>query len=159
MSSIRSKAILRRSNVLQISLRFNRRALIACLIALMIHISVFVEAAWPATASDSTAITYLEDKFDSYSQSNIMKIVAGPVSKNLYIKYRLYIGSYNNQAIKKLDTSDNKVWETGYDVSSTGLSFSIDSNEQNIYLESNQADLSVIRISASDGSIVNQVTL
>ena len=158
MTSTKSKTIWRQSNGLPSSFKFKRRALIACLIAIMICSSVFVEANWPATASVSTAITYLKDNYSTYSQTRIYRPVIGPVSKNLYLLYSLISGSYDC-AIRKLDASNNLVWQTGYGLVPAPKGMRIDSNEQNIYLERLATTLTVLRLSASDGSISSQVTL
>ena len=85
--------------------------------------------------------------------------MVGPVSKNLYTAYDLYTGTKDHFGIKKIDTSDNIVWNKGYELYSAIKSSNIDSNELNIYLETYDTDLSVIKLSVNDGSIVNQVKL
>ena len=58
-----------------------------------------------------------------------------------------------------MDSSDSQIWLTSFALDPTVKCLSVDSSEQNVYIASKTDPISVIRLSANDGTIVSRQTL
>ena len=81
-------------------------------------------------------------------------IVVGPVSNSLYYLYAL--SSPNGSVVRKVDVSGSQTWMASFAFWPIIKSLSVDANEQSVYLESFTNPLVVLKLAASDGSIVSQ---
>ena len=58
-----------------------------------------------------------------------------------------------------MDSSDSQIWLTSFALDPTVKCLSVDPSEQNVYIASNTNPITVMRLSAGDGTIVSQQTL
>ena len=68
----------------------------------------------------------------------------------------VYFISSNAAIIRKVDASGSQTWITSFEFNSIWKSLSVDAAEQSVYLVSLINPLFVLRLAASDGSIVSQ---
>ena len=73
--------------------------------------------------------------------------------------YSSISGGGATAAVVRLDSSNNPVWNKGYDFVAYQKCFKIDSNEQNIYIMTGTSSIQVVRLSTSNGSIEAQYEL
>ena len=55
-----------------------------------------------------------------------------------------------------MDSSGTQIWITSFALTSDGKSLSVDAAEQSVYLASQTTPQVVLRLSATDGSVVSQ---
>ena len=158
MAKQKNETFLILSNMLKAFSRFKKRARIACLLILMICSSAFVDASCSSSISPLTATNFISYGYSGYSYCYGLSIVIGPISKDLYISSYLYSDT-SYIAIAKLDLSNNPIWQYGFQFSTLVRDLKIDSNEQNAYIRVGDRSYDVIRLSTSDGSIVDQYSL
>ena len=58
-----------------------------------------------------------------------------------------------------MDSSDSQIWLTSFTFEPTLKCLSVDPSEQNVYIASKTNPITVMRLSARDGTIVSQQTL
>ena len=112
-------------------------------------------ATCPPSVPLSATITSEQCTFSGFSSFETYGVAGGPVSNSLYYLYRLYTPTLN-AAVRKVDTSGSQTWLASFAFYSSLKSLSVDAAEQSVYLASFTNPIMVVRLAASDGSIVSQ---
>ena len=81
-------------------------------------------------------------------------MAVGPVSNSLYYVY--YLSSPTSSVVRKVDASGSQIWMASFAFYQILKSLSVDAAEQSVYLASKESPLAVLKLAASDGSIVSQ---
>ena len=133
-----------------------------CLKTLMVGYCVLVASicsvlatTCPSSVTSSTTITSEQCSFSGYSSIEHYGVAGGPVSSSLYYLYRLYYPTLNT-AVRKVNASGSQTWIASFAFYSILKSLSVDAAEQNVYLASMTNPLVVLKLAASDGSILSQ---
>ena len=133
-----------------------------CLQTLVVGLCVFyariclvLSATCPPSVPISSATTTEQCSFSEYTSTQTDGIAVGPVSNSIYYLYRIYI-SPSSAAVRKEDASGSQTWMASTESYPIVKSLSVDAAEQSVYLASLTNTLVVIKLSASDGSIVSQ---
>ena len=133
------------------------KVLMLCFCVLTASIPLAEWSTCPSTVPSSAAIITNQFSFSGYATTWAFGIATSQVSNNIYYMYRLL--SAGNTVVRKIDSSDSQIWLTSFALDPTVKWLSVDSSEQNVYIASNTNPITVMRLSASDGTIVSQQTL
>ena len=68
----------------------------------------------------------------------------------------VYTSPSNNAAVRKVDASGSQTWMASFAFYPIVKSLSVDAAEQSVYLTSYENSLVVVKLLASDGSVVSQ---
>ena len=112
-------------------------------------------ATCPPSVPFYATITSEQCTFSGFSNIEHYGVAVGPVSSSLYYSYRIYSPS-NYSAVRKVNVSGSQTWIASFAFYSLVKCLSVDAAEQSVYLASFTNPLMVIRLAASDGSILNQ---
>ena len=151
MSKMKPKQSIRQSKTFKLCFRI----FITTIFVLTAKISSVKTATCSSSVPSSAAITTEKCSFDGYSTTYTYGVVEGPVSNSLYYLYRLDSGS-NSAAVRKVDASGSQTWMASFAFWPILKSLSVDATEQSVYLASNENPLVVLKLLASDGSVVSQ---
>ena len=133
---------------------FKTLAMGLCMLAAII--CSVLAATCPALVPSSAATITEQSSFLTYTNPEAFGVVGSPVSNSLYYLYKIYFISSNAAIIRKVDASGSQTWITSFEFNSIWKSLSVDAAEQSVYLVSLINPLFVLRLAASDGSIVSQ---
>ena len=131
------------------------QTLIVGLFMLALSICSVQTAICSPSVPSSAGITTEQYNFSGYNQIYTYGLSDGPVSNSLYYVYRIFTTS-NNAAVRKVDASGSQTWMASFDFWPIIKSLSVDAAEQSVYLVSYTTPLVVLKLAASDGSIVSQ---
>ena len=94
----------------------------------------------------------------TYTDTYTNGIAVGSMSNSLYYLYSLYSSSTlsSSAAVRKVDASRSQTWMASFSFWPIIKSLSVDAAEQSVYLASQTNPLVVLKLTASDGSIVSQ---
>ena len=133
-----------------------------CLKTLMVGLCVLVAsicsvlaATCPSSVTSSSIITSEQCTFSGFTSFENYGVAGGPVSSSLYYLYRLFTPTLN-AAVRKVDASGSQIWLASFAFYSLLKSLSVDAAEQNVYLAVVSNPIVVLKLAASDGSIVTQ---
>ena len=110
---------------------------------------------WPVSDLTSTKTTMYT--YSGFTSSGINKIIAGPVSNNLY--YFDGIGSPSQAVIRKIGLDGTTYWYASISGSSWLKSAAIDRLEQRAYIAIYAVPLEIVQFSTNDGSITGAAQL
>ena len=151
ISKTKSKA-----QVLKMKLpRICLKALAMGLFVLVASICSVLTATCPTSVPSSAAIVIEQCSFSGYTSVEKFGIVGGPVSNSLYFSYRVSFPS-ENAVVRKVDASGSLTWMASFAFQPIMKSLTVEAAEQNLYLVSSTNPMVVVRMAASDGSIVSQ---
>ena len=131
----------------------NLQTLVVVLSILSLSICSVQTATCPSSVPISAATIIEKYNFSGYATSTY-GITEGPVSNSLYYLYQ--ISSPISAAVRKVDASGSQTWMTSFLFTPLLKSLSVDAAEQSVYLASQVNPIVVLKLSASDGSIVSQ---
>ena len=112
-------------------------------------------ATCPSSVSPSLATTTEQYNFSEYTTTEGYGVTVGPVSGSLYYMYHLSTPS-DAATVRKVDPSGSQTWMASFAFYPTVKSLSVDVVEQSVYLASFTDPTDVLKLAASDGSIVSQ---
>ena len=125
------------------------------LCVLVASICSVLAATCPSSVPSSTTITSEQCIYSEYNSAERCGIAGGPVSSSLYFLFRLYTTSFS-ATIRKVDTSGSQTWMASFAFNPVLKSLSVDAAEQSVYLVMISNPIIVLKLAASDGSIVTQ---
>ena len=129
--------------------------MIACLCVLTAISSIGNAAICTGTIPTSYYETSILAKYTGSSMLNYADaIVSGAVSKSMYYLYSVALHP-TVTAVRKVNADGTQAWAIGnsfYHNSNKGMS--VDQTETNVYLLGGSTTIEVVRLSASDGSVV-----
>ena len=135
-----------------------QKTLIVGLIVIAASISQVRTTTCPNSVSPSVATTARQCSFTGFSSSRTYRIVEGPVSSSLYYSYLL--NEDNKVIVRKEDASGSQSWMSSFLFMTIMKSLAVDIAEQNVYLVAHLTNILImLRLSASDGSIISQHSL
>ena len=120
-------------------------------------ISSVKTATCPSSVSSSAEITTEQCSFTGYTNTYTTYtygVVGGSVSNSLYYLYKLSLSG--NAAVRKVDASGSQTWMASFALTPLMKSLSVDATEQSVYLASKESPLVMLKLLASDGSVVSQ---
>ena len=117
-------------------------------------ISSVQTATCPPSVPSSAATTTEQCSFTGFTTTWTQGVTVGPMSNSFYYLY--LIASPANTAVRKVDASGSQTWMASFAFLPIEKSLSVDAAEQSVYLASLTNPLSVVKLAASDGSIVSQ---
>ena len=129
-------------------------SLIVGLCFLNTNISLVQTATCPSSMSSSAVKITEQYSFTGYTYSYSYGVIGGPVSNNLYYMY--FVIFPDNTIIRKVNASDSQSWQTSIPLKTSAKSLSVDDAEKSLYFSSTDNPVTVIRLSASDGSVISQ---
>ena len=106
-----------------------------------------------ASASYPSMITSNEFSYTGYTTSYNYGLKVGRVSNSFY--YFHYLSPPDHTAVRRVNPDESLVWLASIDFDPLLKSFSLDFNEQNVYFGRFSNPLSVVRLLASTGAIVD----
>ena len=110
------------------------------------------------SATSSYAITTDLFTFSGYSSQYVDGVLPGPTSSDMYYLHRSYTA--DTTIIRKIKSDNSLSWMAAVSFFPIIKSFSVDSNEKNIYVGSyGTTQLNVWRFLTSTGAIVDAQTL
>ena len=110
----------------------------------------------PPSVSSSVATT--TEQYNFSGRTNTLEVAGNSVSNNLYYMYSIFLES-ERAAVRKVDASGSQIWLASFLFEPIKKSLSVDAAEQSVYLASMTNHLTVLKLSASDGSIISQQKL
>ena len=112
-----------------------------------------------ATCSSSvpplTTTTTEQCSFTGYTLTKTYGVAEGQVSKSLYYLYWLSTPS-SSAVVRKVDASGSQTWMASFAFQPIIKCLSVDATEQSVYLSRFANPLVVLKLAASDGSIISQ---
>ena len=108
----------------------------------------------PASVSSSPATTIEQCSFSGFTYSETLGVAVGPVSNSFY--YLHWIFTPDSTAVRKVDASGSQSWIVSFAFYPIAKSLSVDATEQSVYFASRTGPVVVLKLAASDGSIVSQ---
>ena len=151
ISKTKSKA-----QVLKMKLpRICLKALAVGLCVLVASICSVLTATCPPSVPSSAAIVKEQCSFSGYTSVEKYGIVGGPVSNSLYFLYRVSFPN-ENAVVRKVDSSGSLTWMVSIAFTLVMKSLTVEAAEQNLYIIHSANPMVVVRMAASDGSIVSQ---
>ena len=130
------------------------QAFIIGLWVLSASISLVYTAKCSSSVPSSVTTTSDQCSFSAGSAFFTFGVVGGPLSNSLYYSYRIYINDY--AVIRKVNASGSQIWMVTYGFFPSSKSLSVDAAEQCVYIWRSTPTMTVIRLSASNGSISSQ---
>ena len=146
---------LRTAHIIRFSVSI--KVLMLCLYMLTASIPLVEWSTCPSTVPSSAAIVTSQFSFSGYATTWAFGIATSQVSNNIYYMYRLL--SAGNIVVRKMDSSDSQIWLTSFALNPTVKCLSVDPSEQNVYIASMTNPITVMRLSANDGTFVSRQTL
>ena len=132
-----------------------------CLKTFMIGLCVLVTsicpvltATCPSSVPSLAATTTDECNFTGFATTYTFGHTIGPVSNSIYSF--LLLSSPDKATVRKEDASGSQTWLASFTFRQVRKSLSIDVAEQSVYFSSLTSILVVLRLAASNGSIVSQ---
>ena len=107
----------------------------------------------PTTTTNSNVITSDQWSFTGFSTTRNYGVASGTVSKSLYISYAIY--TPNNGALRKVNPDDSVAWMTTIPFIPSVKSLTVDLYEQNVYFASWGGSLTVWRLQANTGAMLD----
>ena len=133
-----------------------------CLKTLMVGLCVLVAnicsvltATCPPSVPFSATKISEQCSFSGFNSVETYGVAGGPVSSSLYYLYRIFNPTFN-ASVRKVDASGSQTWVASFASYLIVKSLSVDAAEQSVYLASFTNPIMVIRLAASDGSVVSQ---
>ena len=116
-------------------------------------ISLVQTVTCPSSVPSSATKTTEKCSFAESSSTFTPGGVGGPVSNSFYYLYWLpfYVAT-----VRKVDAAGSQSWMASFSFWPVQKSLSVDAVEQSVYLASKTNPIVVLRLSATDGSIVSQ---
>ena len=132
------------------------RIFIVGLLMLSSSVSLVQTAICPSSVPSSAKSATEECNFIGESAYTV-GVVGGPVSNSLY--YLIYLYPSISAIIRKVDATGSQSWLVSSLFHPIQKSLSVDATEQNVYLASQSYPLVVLKLLASNASIVSQQAL
>ena len=111
---------------------------------------------WPSTASSLYAINSQSDSpFWTSSAGSTNAVIAGSRSNSLYFMYDIIVSIQHYAVIRKLYHYDTLAWMVSLLAQPIQKCFTIDLNEQTVYVGFFEFPIVITQISTNDGSIVS----
>ena len=85
--------------------------------------------------------------------ANLSKLI---ISKSQLQPHILSVSLSGNAAVRKVDASGSQTWMASFALTPLMKSLSVDATEQSVYLASKESPLVMLKLLASDGSVVSQ---
>ena len=136
------------------SFRLCLQTLMVGLCVLALSICSVLTATCPASVPVSAATTIEQCSFTGYTTTYTYRVAVGSVSNSLYYLY--WLNSPSVQAVRKVAASGSQTWMAWFTFGPVVKSLSVDAAEQSVYLAGYSNPLLVLKMAASDGSIVSQ---
>ena len=135
--------------------RFCFQALIVGLCVVAWSICSVKTATCPPSVPTSAATTTEQYSFSGYTDTYTVGVAVSPVSNSLYSLYAIFTTFYS-AAVRKVDASGSQTWMASFAYYPLPKSLSVDAAEQSLYLVILANPLVVLKLAASDGSIVSR---
>ena len=134
--------------------RLYLQALMVGLYVLTANICCVQTATCPPSVPASAAIISEQCNFAGYTTTQTYGVATGQVSKSLYYMYT--ISSPQIAGVRKVDASGSQSWMTSFAFFPIVKCLSVDVAEQSVYFARQINPIVVLKLAASDGSIVSQ---
>ena len=140
----------------ELQLKPSRKSFVLIVVLWVLVASIcFVQTATcPSSVSSSAATNSEQYSFSGYTDSINYGIAGGPISNSLYYMY--YLFSPYSVAVRKMDALGSQIWMASLAFLAIRKSLSVDAAEQSVYLAELTSPLVVVKLTASNGSIVSQ---
>ena len=135
--------------------RFCFQTLIVGLCVVALSICLVKTATCPPSVPTSAATTTEQYSFSGYTKTYTVGVVVSPVSNSLYYLYVIFTTFYS-AAVRKVDASGSQTWIASFAFYPLPKSLSVDAAEQSMYLVIWVNPLVVLKLAASDGSIISR---
>ena len=147
-------------SILEISLNLKYRALMTCLIVLLLCLSSCTAASCQSSVPSSSVIIVEQHEFSgiTYINEYTYGVAVGKVSNSFYYFARLYFPS-NDIVAWKVDSSGSHKWIASINCEPSTKSFKIDATEQFVYFTTLTNPVVVVLLSTNNGEIVRQNSL